>query len=65
MNSDGNGPRTAPSGDPVSVAYPSPANPPRINAETLLAGGRELVIIHQEEEYRLRITKKGRLLLTK
>jgi hemin uptake protein HemP len=65
MSSDGNRRRTAPSGDSAAVAYPSPAPPPRVNAETLLAGGRELVIIHQQEEYHLRITKKGRLLLTK
>ncbi len=38
---------------------------PRISSDQLLAGGRELVIEHSGEEYRLRITSKGKLILTK
>jgi len=37
----------------------------RVTSEILLAGQRELVIEHSGEEYRLRITSKGKLILTK
>jgi len=36
-----------------------------ISSSTLLAGQRELVIKHCGEKYYLRITGKGRLILTK
>lgn len=36
----------------------------RIASEDLFAGVRELVIVHQDKEYRLRITYKGKLILT-
>jgi len=38
--------------------------PRRITSEDLFAGVRELVIVHQDKEYRLRITNKGKLILT-
>jgi hemin uptake protein HemP len=45
---------------------PAPALPlPRVCTKALLGNSRELVIVHQEEEYRLRITRKGKLILTK
>lgn len=45
---------------------PAPASSlPRVHTKTLLGNSRELVIVHQEEEYRLRITRKGKLILTK
>ncbi len=37
----------------------------RISSDELLAGQRELVIEHGGDEYRLRITSKGKLILTK
>ncbi len=37
----------------------------RIPSITLLKGARELVIEHAGEEYRLRLTSKGKLILTK
>ena len=37
----------------------------RIDSETLLGGERTLVIQHQGEEYTLRLTRLGKLLLTK
>ncbi len=37
----------------------------RIDSETLLGGERILVIQHQGEEYTLRLTRLGKLLLTK
>ena len=36
----------------------------RVKSETLLVGGRELVIEHAGRDYRLRITNKGKLILT-
>jgi len=37
----------------------------RISSEVLLVGRKELVIMHSGEEYRLRVTSKGKLILTK
>jgi len=37
----------------------------RVSSQTLLAGGRELVIQHQGNEYRLRLTRNDKLILTK
>lgn len=36
-----------------------------ITSEVLLAGARELVIAHAGDEYRLRLTNQGKLILTK
>ncbi|HSF59832.1 MAG TPA: hemin uptake protein HemP [Candidatus Binatia bacterium] len=38
---------------------------PRLESASLFQGGREVVIIHQEQEYSLRITRNGKLILTK
>lgn len=40
------------------------AEPPRVNSETLLGAGKELVIVHNGREYRLRQTQNGKLILT-
>ena len=37
----------------------------RVDAFDLLGNGRELIITLQDSEYRLRLTSKGKLLLTK
>ena len=37
----------------------------RLHSDMLLAGRREIVIEHSGEEYRLRVTSKGKLILTK
>ncbi len=37
----------------------------RIDVHDLLAGAREAVLLHQGEEYRLRLTSNGKLILTK
>lgn len=36
-----------------------------ISSSALFRGGREVVIIHRGQEYRLRITKADKLILTK
>ena len=43
----------------------APARPPRLSTQTLMAGRREIVLLHGLEEYRLRITSTGKLILTK
>ena len=50
-----------------------PSEPPRprpearvsVTSEELLRGAQEIVIVHGGEEYRLRVTKSGKLILTK
>jgi hemin uptake protein HemP len=37
----------------------------RIMTSDLMQGAREVIIVHEGEEYILRITKTGKLLLTK
>ena len=37
----------------------------RIDIRELLGAGREAILLHQGEEYRLRITRNGKLILTK
>jgi hemin uptake protein HemP len=37
----------------------------RIDTETLLQREREIVIVHRGQEYRLRVTKSDKLILTK
>ncbi len=37
----------------------------RVSIDTLLKGAHEMVIVHAGDEYRLRITSKGKLILTK
>ena len=43
-------------------ALPKPGS---TSSAALMGSARELVILHAEEEYRLRITSKGKLILTK
>jgi hemin uptake protein HemP len=38
---------------------------PRIESSQLFQGEREIVIVHQTKEYSLRITRNGKLILTK
>ncbi|WP_440225026.1 hemin uptake protein HemP [Dokdonella sp. MW10] len=47
----------------VSAARVAPAK--RIDSHRLLSGGRELVIEHAGQEYRLRLTRNDKLILTK
>jgi hemin uptake protein HemP len=39
--------------------------PPRVPSSELLRGARELLILHQGETYRLRLTSNDKLILTK
>lgn len=47
---------------------PSPgaaSNWPKVNSDTLFGSRHEIVIVHNNGEYRLRITRAGKLILTK
>lgn len=53
---------TAPAAMVPTVKTPGPG---RIDSQELLRNGRELIIAHQGEEYRLRLTRQDKLILTK
>jgi len=52
--------RALPAANPGSGTTP----PERIASEALLGGRKELVIVHNGREYRLRLTQNGKLILT-
>lgn len=37
----------------------------RFNSTDLFEGTNEIIIVHQEADYRLRVTSKGKLILTR
>jgi hemin uptake protein HemP len=49
---------------PQSSSEKGPAIP-RIDARSILATSREVILVHNEKEYRLRITSNDKLILTK
>lgn len=56
-----------PRADRPPTRPPRPNLPPtrRVSAQSLLAGAQEVVIAHGGVEYRLRLTRAGKLILTK
>jgi hemin uptake protein HemP len=56
-----------PSLENVTDSNPSPVLPeaPRVTSQELLKGGRELLIEHAGQIYRLRLTRHGKLILNK
>jgi hemin uptake protein HemP len=50
---------------PVPKPLPSSQPVKRIAVSDLLAGAREAVLLHGGDEYRLRLTSNGKLILTK
>ena len=52
-------------GTRVAAPKSGPNEPHRIPASTLLAGRREVILQHDGQEYRLRLTSNGKLILTK
>ncbi|MCS7021745.1 MAG: hemin uptake protein HemP [Gemmataceae bacterium] len=60
--------RATPAGKPVPVApgtlHSTPA-PRTLHSEDILAGQREVYILHHGEIYRLRVTRRGKLILQK
>jgi hemin uptake protein HemP len=49
--------------DPAAAA--AAGRKPRVESQRLFQGHSEIVIVHHDEEYSLRITKNGKLILTK
>lgn len=47
-----------------STPIPPPQAPQRVTSEALLGPRRELVIVHNGREYKLRLTQNGKLILT-
>jgi hemin uptake protein HemP len=47
-----------------NAAGGTPQAPSRVCSEALLGQAKELVIIHNGREYRLRMTQNGKLILT-
>lgn len=60
MSSCGRPPSNAPSGE-----APRASPPRRIALDDILEGAREAIIIHDGQDYRLRLTANGKLILTK
>ena len=52
-------------GSPAIMPPPSAKPVKRIAVSELLSGGREAVLLHGGDEYRLRLTSNGKLILTK
>lgn len=51
--------------EPAVRSERAPTKPRRVRIEDLLGGGREVIIEHRNEEYRLRMTSNSKLILTK
>jgi hemin uptake protein HemP len=49
----------------ASEAPPLPEEKRRIDSGLLFKGNHEIIIVHRKEEYHLRITRNGKLILTK
>lgn len=47
------------------VPADAPTGPPVLRSDQLLAGGREVLIRHGEETYRLKLTSNNKLILIK
>lgn len=57
---------TSDSINPVNVAFSTKQDiTPRLHSAELFGAVREVVIEHAGEEYRLRLTRQGKLILTK
>ena len=51
--------------EPVPPETAGTVRPRRIEVSELLDGQREAILVHGDQEYRLRITANGKLILTK
>ena len=62
MNADEHSPRSNTSADNAQAELKKPV---RVAVRAILQGGREAIIEHDGQDYRLRITANGKLILTK
>ena len=55
--------------EPEETALPCPpiqsSIPPTFQFDSLAGGAKEILIVHQAQVYRLRVTKNGKLILNK
>ena len=49
---------------PPGATLPAKEEPRRTSSQALLGAHRELLILHNGREYRLRLTQNGKLILT-
>jgi len=49
----------------TETTRPEVARPVRVLVSDILAGGREAILEHNGQDYRLRVTANGKLILTK
>jgi hemin uptake protein HemP len=49
----------------AAAADPGRIAVPRLDTDTVFGAGREVILVHRGQEYRLRITRAGKLILTK
>jgi hemin uptake protein HemP len=54
-----------PESTPPVEGSPAGTRPKRIKVSELLQGEREVILEHDSQDYRLRITANGKLILTK
>ena len=57
--------RPAPEAPSTEARRTAPQGPVRVLVSEILAGGREAILEHDGQDYRLRITSNGKLILTK
>ena len=50
--------------EPIKTAERLANAPQKVQSEALLGSARELLIVHNGREYRLRLTQNGKLILT-
>ncbi|WP_370119982.1 hemin uptake protein HemP [Bradyrhizobium sp. USDA 329] len=55
----------APAGSPSATTRTLTMREGRIDSRELFAAGREIIIAHGEDSYRLRLTSQNKLILTK
>ncbi|MFC7399263.1 hemin uptake protein HemP [Chelatococcus sp. GCM10030263] len=65
MTSDRERPLSSATAPAAASAQPPAGDPPLLDARQLFGGRRELVILHNGAQYRLRITANDKLILTK
>lgn len=51
--------------DPESQKPPAPDSRRLISSDEILAGSEEVLIVHEGQTYRLRVTRSGKLILHK
>jgi hemin uptake protein HemP len=56
---------SSPAQEPAAGATPQPIETPVLDSAQLLGGRKQIAILHGGETYSLRVTRNGKLILTK